>query len=237
MLTVDYGRLGLFPGARLLDLGCGAGRHAYEGMRHGGRVVAVDVDQAEVGDVAAMLDAMVEEGQAGAGGRGAALCGDVLRLPFPDRSFDRVIAAEVLEHVGADDEAIAELARVLRPGGTLAVSVPRWFPERVNWALSVDYHDKPGGHVRIYRRSSLRRCLGRAGLRYRAGHHAHALHSPYWWLRCAVGVARHDHLLVRAYHAVLVWDITHPRSVLQLLERILNPVLGKSLVLYVDKPC
>ncbi|MFI5427919.1 hypothetical protein [Aeromicrobium sp. UC242_57] len=35
--------------------------------------------------------------------------------------------------------------------------------------------------------------------------HAHALHSPYWWLKCAVGVNREQHPLVRAYHRPLVW--------------------------------
>lgn len=52
-----------------------------------------------------------------------------------------------------------------------------------------------------------------------------------------MGVGRDDHRLVRAYHAVLVWDITHPRSPLRLAERLLNPLLGKSLVVYLDKPC
>ena len=86
-------------------------------------------------------------------------------LPFADGAFDRVIAAEVLEHIPDDNRAMAELARVLRPGGTMAVTVPRFGPELVNWALSDEYHDIPGGHVRIYRRSLLIDRLRRAGLR------------------------------------------------------------------------
>ena len=76
--------------------------------------------------------------------------GDALQLPFADGEFDRVVAAEVLEHIHADIEAIKELVRVLRPGGTLAVSVPRWLPEVINWKLSDDYHNAEGGHIRIY---------------------------------------------------------------------------------------
>ena len=58
---------------------------------------------------------------------------------------------------------MGELVRVLRPGGTIAVTVPRWFPELINWALSDDYHNVPGGHVRIYRHSALVGRLARRG--------------------------------------------------------------------------
>jgi SAM-dependent methyltransferase len=142
----------------------------------------------------------------------------------------------VLEHIPADAAAVAELARVLRPGGTMAVTVPRWGPELVNWALSDAYHSVEGGHVRIYRRSTVVERLRAAGLTVSGSHHAHALHTPYWWLRCAVGVDRSDHPAVRAYHRLLVWDITAASPVTRVPERLLNPVLGKSLVVYARKP-
>ncbi len=238
MLTVDYGRLGVRPGERLLDLGCGGGRHAFEAMRRGGHVVAVDADTAEVKDAAALLSALEESDEATitTGGWGRAVTGDALHLPFANRAFDRVIAAEVLEHIPADRSAIAELARVLRPGGTMAVTVPRWFPELANWALSDEYHSNPGGHIRIYRAGVLVERLRRAGLVPYHRHHAHAFHSPYWWLKCAVGVRDDGHPLVRAYHRTLVWDITSPNRAVRLAERALNPWLGKSLVLYLRKP-
>jgi SAM-dependent methyltransferase len=234
LLTVDYRRLGLRAGERLLDLGCGAGRHAYEALRRGARVVALDSSDVEIKDVAVLLAAMIEQGEAPEGGA-SAVNGNALALPFPDAAFDRVIAAEVLEHIPADRSAIGELARVLRPGGTLAVTVPRWGPELVNWALSDAYHGVEGGHIRIYRRSALAGRLDAAGLRVVGAHHAHALHTPYWWLRCAVGVDRDDHPLVRAYHRLLVWDITAASPVTRVPERMLNPLLGKSLVLYAEK--
>jgi len=238
MLTVRTDRLGLEAGDRVLDLGCGGGRHAYEAMRHGGRVVAVDADAAEVKDTAALMAALGADDEAtrASAGSGSAMVGDALGLPFADESFDRVIAAEVLEHITADRQVLAELARVLRPGGTIAVTVPRWFPELMCWALSDDYHQVPGGHIRIYRSKVLASRLTAAGFEVYARHHAHALHSPYWWLKCAVGVTDDDHRLVRAYHRMLVWDITAAHPLTRVPERLLNPILGKSLVLYARKP-
>ncbi len=165
-----------------------------------------------------------------------AVLGDALALPFADATFDRVIASEVLEHIRDDVAAMCELARVLKPGGAMAVTVPRCAPEAVNWALSDEYHDTPGGHVRIYRRSTLERRLASAGLEPTAHHHAHGLHSPYWWLRCFVGPSNDSNPAVAAYHKLLVWDIVKAPIVTRLADRILSPLIGKSLVLYLSKP-
>jgi SAM-dependent methyltransferase len=238
VLTVDFGRLGLRAGDRVLDLGCGGGRHAFEAHRRGASVVAFDRNGGETKDAAAMLAAMRLAGEAPAEALGTAVNGDGLALPFADGAFDRVIAAEVLEHIPDDAAALAELVRVLRPGGTLAVTVPRWFPERVCWALAEEYHAPavPDGHVRIYGKGQLERRLRGAGVRTTGSHQAHALHSPYWWLRCALGLDRPDRRPVRLYHRFLVWDITSRPRVTRALDRALNPVLGKSLVLYAEKP-
>ena len=90
-----------------------------------------------------------------------------------------------MEHIPDDAGAIAELARVLRPGGTIAVTVPAWLPEKVCWALTDEYHAPfvEGGHVRIYTEASCARRMRDAGLAPGASHHAHALHTPYWWLQ------------------------------------------------------
>jgi hypothetical protein len=78
--------------------------------------------------------------------------------------------------------------------------------------------------------------LAGAGLEAYGHHHAHALHAPYWWLRAAVGVHNDRHPLVRAYHRALVWDITAHTPLTRVPEALLNPVLGKSAVIYVRKP-
>jgi SAM-dependent methyltransferase len=236
MLTVDFDRLGLAAGDRVLDMGCGAGRHAFEMYRRGGDVIAFDQDGDELAGVLDLFAAMRDNGEVPDGADADIKQGDALALPFADGEFDRIVAAEVLEHIPDDTQAIAELARVLRPGGTIAVTVPRWFPEKVCWALSDAYHEVEGGHVRIYTAEELLGKLEHAGLVFEGKGHAHGLHAPYWWIKCAVGVDNDRHPLVRTYHRLLVWDIMEKPRATRLAERVLNPVIGKSLVLYLRKP-
>ncbi|HEX8008810.1 MAG TPA: methyltransferase domain-containing protein [Trebonia sp.] len=236
MLTVDFRKFPVGPGDRVLDLGCGGGRHAFEAYRRSAHVVAADLDLKELAPVRGMFAAMSAEGEAPPPAAATAVSADATNLPFPDGAFDRVIAAEILEHVPEDSRAMAEIARVLRPGGIAAVTVPAWLPERICWALSSEYHEVPGGHVRIFTRGELCVKLARAGLTVTGGHHAHGLHSPYWWLKCAVGVHDDEHRAVRAYHRLLVWDIMRRPALTRRAEAALNPVIGKSLVIYAEKP-
>ncbi len=74
-------------------------------------------------------------------------------------------------------------------------------------ATSTTRRRASGGHVRIYSATELKAKLRSAGLAITGSHHAHALHSPYWWLKCAVGVRRDDHRLVEAYRRLLEWEI------------------------------
>ena len=234
MLTVRSDRLGLRAGVRVLDIGCGAGRHSFEALRRGAQVVAADLDDVALKDVAQMGAAMIAEGQAGGAGSLAAARSDARALPFADDSFDVVIASEVMEHIAEDEVALREIARVLKSSGRVAITVPRRGPERVCWALSDDYHAAAGGHVRIYQREELESRMERAGLRVEGHHYAHALHSPYWWLKCALGVDDR-HKITDAYHAMLVWDIMRKPRALRAIEGALNPLMGKSLVVYAVK--
>ncbi len=240
MLTVDYDLLGLEAGERLLDLGCGFGRHTYEALKRGAEVLSCDLAGPELRQVRDLVRVLMAEGQTDASAMAASVQADAVRLPFDDAAFDKVVASEVLEHVHDDATAFAELARVLRPGGRLAVTVPSWLSETVCWKLSSDYHAPAaaGGHVRIYRLSEMRLKLRQVGLEPGRWHRAHGLHTPYWWLRCAVGPDRDidDNRLVRACHRLLEWDIVEQPLVTRAAERLLKPALGKSLVVYADRP-
>ena len=168
-------------------MACGAGRHAFEMYRRGADVIAFDQDADELAGVREIFGAMREAGEVPAGADADS------RRATPSRCHSRTasstgVVAEVLEHIPDDIQAIDELVRVLRPGGTIAVTVPRWFPEVVCWKLSDEYHDNPGGHIRIYTDKELVTKATDAGMVFEGVDYAHGLHSPYWWLKCAVGV-------------------------------------------------
>ncbi|MFZ2511296.1 MAG: class I SAM-dependent methyltransferase [Gordonia sp. (in: high G+C Gram-positive bacteria)] len=236
MLTVDFDRLEVGPGVRVIDIGAGQGRHSYEMLRRGADVIAFDQSEQDMADVAEMFGALTVAGEVPEYAVGRTEVGDALRLPYDDESFDVVLMSEILEHIPDDAAAITEMVRILRPGGLAAVTVPRYWPEKICWALSDEYHEVEGGHVRIYRASDLAEKLTAAGLEVTGSDHAHALHAPYWWLKCAVGVENDGNPLVRGYHKMLVWDMMSKPWVTRVGEQVLNPLVGKSVALYLRKP-
>lgn len=133
------------PGRCVLNVGAGQGSLSAELERRGFTVTSLDRDA----EVIARLEQRVH---------GEVVQADVCALPFDDHQFAAVVLGEVLEHVRADAEALREVARVLRPGGHVAISVPAnpaYFGPSDEWA----------GHVRRYTRSGLLEVIESAQLR------------------------------------------------------------------------
>lgn len=228
--TVDPRRLDLRAGQRLLDLGCGEGRHVVSAAyRDDLDAVGIDLKADD------LATARQRAAEISTPGRVHLARADGLHLPFADATFDRVICSEVLEHIADYRGVLREAIRVLKDGGRLALSVPRYTPEVICWQLSQDYYTEAGGHLRIFEPGTLRAAAETEGLVCYDRHYAHALHSPYWWLRCALGREREHAWPVRAYHQLLVWDLMQSPPATRALEALLNPLIGKSIVLYFVK--
>ena len=236
MITIRSEKLHLSPGNRILDIGCGDGRHTIMTAQQK-KTVCVGADfgfdslvrtQEKIGIHRQFEDLACQSVDLA--------CMDIKHLPFADQSFNTVICSEVLEHIPEDLSAMAELNRVLKCGGVLAVSVPRFWPEKICWLLSDDYVNAEGGHVRIYRKKALTRTFKSFGLKLASLHYAHSLHSPFWWLKCLSGPTKTGIYAVDMYHRFLVWDLMKQPVITRLLDLCLNPLLGKSLVLYFKKP-
>ncbi len=234
MQTVDYRHFTLSPGDRVLDLGCGEGRHVISAYLEPG-VDAVGVDL-NLDDLRTTRDKYEEFAADTDNGSSFVLASaNALSLPFADNSFDKVICSEVLEHIPDYRGALKEIDRVLKPGGLFCASVPRRWPEQLCWSLSDAYHKVPGGHLRIFRHRELRHQIESLGMRQYHRHWAHALHAPFWWLKCLFWERQDSHPLVDLYHRFLVWDLMDRPWLTRTLERCLNPLMGKSVVMYFRK--
>lgn len=232
MVTVDIDHLNLKPNDVVLDAGCGLGRHVRQLARMPElKIFGIDKNAWALSETRKSMETMPDA----ASKDYLVSIADINKLPFADASFDCIICSEVLEHIPDHKNAIKELDRILKPQGTLVVSVPRYFAERICWFISRDYYNEEGGHIRIYRKNQLRGMLTSQGFKCWKINYKHALHAPYWWLKCLVGLKNEENLLVRYYKKFLEWDIMKkPRSV-RMLEEFLNPVMGKSIVYYLKK--
>ncbi len=230
LLTVDLERLRIRPGDRVLDAGCGEGRHCFGVLERGARVVGLDLDRESLRLPSRRLRRRAGE----LGSLGEMIHGNTFTLPFRDASFDRVICSEVMEHVHDYRAAARELARVTRPEGLLAVTIPTATSEQLYLRAGDDYFESLGGHIRIFRPRELARGLAQAGLATIGVGFAHALHTPYWVLRSLVGLPGADQsALVRAYRLFLI-RATGSRF-LERVEQVLNHCFPKSLIVYAEK--
>ena len=154
-------RLGVRPPTRVLDAGCGWGSTFFALERAGYRVVGADISRRA-------LEGLDRPDRA--------LAVADLTKPLPDgiEPFDAVLALDVIEHIDDDHDAVARLGSLLRPGGTLVLSVPA-LPELFS------KFDAIQGHRRRYVPETLRAAFGGSGLR---------VESIFWWGQWMVPLVR-----------------------------------------------
>ncbi len=234
MQTIRFKNLNLSNDEFLLDMGCGEGRHSIGAyIETQANILGLDLSMKDLKIAQNRLNDFDTSNIKSVCQFGGA---DIVSIPLLDSSLDAVICSEVLEHVDSPQESIKELIRVLKPGGVLALSVPRYMPELICWKLSKEYSKTPGGHVRIFKHKQLKKLGINNGLEYQSFHWAHGLHSPYWWLQCLFWKTKETSHIVNLYHKLLVWDLMKKPLLTKIFEAILQPLIGKSLVMYFKKP-
>ena len=156
---------GIPPSAQVLDVGCGTGSNLRLLVELGfGDVTGLDRSEEAIRWCREKQLPPVERG-------------DLCALPFPEDHFDLVLATDVLEHIDEPGVGVAELRRVLRPGGTLIVTVPAF---ESLWGLQ----DDVAHHKRRYHRDELVVQLRDSGFTVaRSFHFNFLLFVPIWLAR------------------------------------------------------
>ena len=233
MLTFDFNRININPEGTMLDLGCGEGRHIFGLMEKFPDLKCIGLDP----HIESLEKAF--EGlkflESISNSKTNFLSGSAYSLPFSDDSFDLVVCSEVLEHLHDYKDAIKEINRVLKPGGQFLASVPAEFPEKICWLLSEAYQNQPGGHLRIFKKNELIKEVAEHNFSFESSQRFHSIHSAYWWLRCLFWKSQESNIIIKGYKKILERHILKKTFFLDLIDKIFNPILGKSIAFYFVK--
>lgn len=230
METIDFDLFKIEPGEIMLDVGCGDGRHSLSKKICGATIVSLDIDDERLSELKYKI-----------GGRSVnydgnsihVLRGDALHLPLPDKSIDKVVCSEVLEHIPKVKDCIKETKRVLKPRGKLAVSVPARFSEILYDYLAEEYLGKPGGHIHVFALDELKEIIKENGFEIQRTDSGHSLHFFYWLLRAAFGIEEENNLLPSLYHSFL--EKADGSKFWENVENRLNKIVPKSNIIYAIK--
>ena len=233
MLTFNLNKYELNNNGIMLDVGCGEGRHIFGVMQDYPQMkcVGLDMDNASLNRAEEGYQYFESISNAGA----EFIKGSAYSLPFPDESIDLIVCSEVLEHLHEYNDAVVEIHRVLKSGGKFYASVPASWPEKVCWSLSKDYQNQLGGHLRIFNQLELVSEIKESGFKFLSSEKFHSIHSPYWWLRCLFWKSQDSNFLVNLYKRMLERHILKKPFFLNLLDKALNPLMGKSFSMYFEK--
>jgi ubiquinone/menaquinone biosynthesis C-methylase UbiE len=233
MLTFNLKKYKFKDDGLMLDVGCGEGRHIFGVMQDYPmmKCIGIDMDKASLNKAEEGYEYFKSISNAGA----EFFIGSAYSLPFESDSFDLIVCSEVLEHLHEYNDAIKEIHRVLKPGGKFYASVPASWPEKICWYLSKEYQNQPGGHLRIFNQNDLVDEIEGEGFKFLSSERFHSIHSPYWWLRCFFWNSQDANFLVKLYKKLLERHILKKPIILNQIDKLLNPILGKSFSMYFEK--
>ena len=233
MLTFNLKKYNLKDDGLMLDVGCGEGRHIFGVMQDHPlmKCIGIDMDKASLNKAEEGYEYFKSISNAGA----EFFIGSAYSLPFESDSFDLIVCSEVLEHLHEYNDAVKEIHRVLKPGGKFYASVPASWPEKICWHLSVEYQNQPGGHLRIFNQNNLVDEIEGEGFKFLSSERFHSIHSPYWWLRCFFWNSQDTNFFVKLYKKLLERHILKKPIILNQIDKLLNPILGKSFSMYFEK--
>ena len=233
MLTFNLTKYSLIESGTMLDVGCGEGRHIFGIMQNYPEMKCIGLDMDDDSLLKAEEGYEFFESISNAGAE--FLKGSAYSLPFQNNSLDLVVCSEVLEHLHHYNDAVKEIHRVLKPGGKFYASVPASWPEKICWALSKDYQNQPGGHLRIFNQSKLISEISEVGFTFLSSDRFHSIHAPYWWIRCFFWNTQDSNIIVKLYKKILERHILKKPLLLDFIDKILNPLMGKSFSMYFEK--
>ena len=233
MLTFNFKKYNLNHNGSMLDVGCGEGRHIFGVMQEYPmmKCVGLDMDDDSLKKAEEGYSYFESISEVGA----EFIKGSAYSLPFPDNTFDLIVCSEVLEHLHEYIDAVIEINRVLKPGGKFFASVPAFWPEKICWYLSKEYQNQPGGHLRIFDQKKLIHEIEDRGFKFLSSEKFHSIHSPYWWLRCFFWKSQEKNLLVKVYKKILERHILKKPRIIDNIDKLMNPIMGKSFSMYFKK--
>jgi ubiquinone/menaquinone biosynthesis C-methylase UbiE len=233
MLTFNFKKYTLNRNGSMLDVGCGEGRHIFGVMQEYPmmKCVGLDMDDDSLKKAEKGYSYFESISEVGA----EFIKGSAYSLPFPDNTFDLIVCSEVLEHLHEYNDAVIEINRVLKPGGKFFASVPAFWPEKICWYLSKEYQNQPGGHLRIFDQKKLIHEIESRGFIFLSSEKFHSIHSPYWWLRCFFWKSQEKNLLVKVYKKILERHILKKPRIIDNIDKLMNPIMGKSFSMYFKK--
>ena len=235
MITINFDYINIKSGYKILDIGCGEGRHTAKSLDYDNIFcIGADISPENL-LISEKKNKLHEKLKPNKLSIWSLVNTDIKNICFKNKSFNIVICSEVLEHIYEEKKALNEITRVLKPKGILALSVPRFWVEKICWLLSDEYFNVNQGHIRIYKKKELISKIEQNGFKLIKTHYSHSLHSFFWWLKCFIGPQKKNSALVNLYHKFLVWDLMKKPFITKFLDKLLNPVFGKSIVLYFIK--